>query len=140
MSLNSIMSINVKSPIRLNTPLYITDNVILIPIIMVRKNYPFNNRDDKRITNSLSMILVCIVLAPILLLGGNKSLDNEEPDLGIFGVILLISSLFSYIVVVPLFNISSFYKELLLHIIISYLLTGLLLGLFIYFCKKRNNK
>ena len=89
---------------------------------MVRKNYPFNNKDDKRITNSLSMIIECIVLTPILLLGGNKSLEDEVPDLGIFGVILLISSLFSYIVVVPLFNISSFYKELLLHIIISYCL------------------
>mgnify|MGYP003320461888 CR=1 FL=1 len=88
----------------------------------------------------ISMILVCIVFAPILLLGGNKSLEDEEPDLGIFGVILLISSLFSYIVVVPLFNISSFYKELLLHIIISYLLTCLFLRLFIYFVKKRINK
>ena len=103
---------------------------------MVRKNYPFNNKDDKRITNSLSMILVCIVLAPILLLGGNKSLEDEEPDLGIFGVILLISSLISYIVVLPLFNISSFFKELLLHIIISYFLTGIIIGVIILI--KRN--
>lgn len=104
---------------------------------MVRKNYPFNNRDDKRITNSCFQIIVCIILSPLLFFG-NKSQVDEELDLGklIIGVILLISSLISYIVILPLFNISSFFKELLLHIIISYFLTGIIIGVIILI--KRN--
>ena len=97
---------------------------------MVRKNYPFNNRDDKKMTNLISKILVYSVLAPLLLFGV-KPLDNEDSDvLGnlMLGIILLISSLISLVVFLPLFSISSFLKELLLHCIISYILTSIIVG------------
>lgn len=64
---------------------------------MVRKNYPFNERDEKKMINFISQILVYSVLAPLLLFG-IKSFGNEDSDIlenSILGVILLISSFIS---------------------------------------------
>ena len=100
---------------------------------MARKNYPFNERDNRRMTNLISKILVYSLLAPLLLFG-IKPLDNEDSDvLGnlMLGIILLISSLISLVVFLPLFSISSFLKELLLHCIISYILTSIIVGVII---------
>ena len=95
---------------------------------MVRKNYPFNERDEKKMINFISQILVYSVLAPLLLFG-IKSFGNEDSDIlenSILGVILLISSFISFLIVLPLLNISSFLVELLVHCIISFILTAVL--------------
>ena len=100
---------------------------------MVRKNYPFNKRNDKKMTNLISKILVYSMFAPLLLLG-IKTSDNEDSDIlgnSVLGIILLISSLISLVVFLPLFNISSFLKELLVHCIISYILTSVIIGVII---------
>lgn len=107
--------------------------------IMVRKNYPFNERDEKKMINFISQILVYSVLAPLLLFG-IKSFGNEDSDIlenSILGVILLISSFISFLIVLPLLNISSFLVELLVHCIISFILTAVIVGTII-FIKKRN--
>ena len=106
---------------------------------MVRKNYPFNERDEKKMINFISQILVYSVLAPLLLFG-IKSFGNEDSDIlenSILGVILLISSFISFLIVLPLLNISSFLVELLVHCIISFILTAVIVGTII-FIKKRN--
>ena len=58
---------------------------------MARKNYPFNNRDDKKMTNLVSGLLTGLIFAPILLFSSskNKDFDSDEVIGSIIVAILL---------------------------------------------------
>ena len=56
---------------------------------MVRRNYPFNNRDDKKMTNLVSSLITGIILAPFLLFSSSKDKDLDSIEVIVGGILLL---------------------------------------------------
>ena len=57
-----------------------------------RKNYPWDSKVDKQMTNLVITVITWVIFAPILILLSikNKKLDNDEIISGIFCTILLL--------------------------------------------------
>ena len=56
---------------------------------MVRRNYPFNNRDDKKMTNLVSSLITGIIFAPFLLFSSSKDKDLDSIEVIVGGILLL---------------------------------------------------
>ena len=107
-----------------------------------RKDYPFDRRVDKQMTNLISGLLVGIILAPLLLFSSskNKDFDCEE----ILGVILLPVFFAPIIVLDPFiseaFSGFNFLTQCMMHCAVYALILGIELYLVLKIIDKVENK
>lgn len=111
---------------------------------MARKDYPFDKKIEKKMTNLVSEILTWIVLSPFLLFGNktnDKGLFEGLNTLTIFYIVIcyLVLSLVS-LGIVSLFNIQSFLAEILVHLLIFLLLFAISISLYILIINKKHKK
>lgn len=111
---------------------------------MARKDYPFDKKIEKKMTNLVSEILTWIVLSPFLLFGNktkDKGLFEGLNALEVFYIVIIyvVLSLVT-LGVVSLCNIQSFLVEILVYLLIFFLLFIISLFSYILIINRKDKK